>query len=163
MKIDDNITDYVYSLKITLNGKTFDLTDLAPGNKFWRFDSDLKNGKMYIVEGTISNVGIVWCSSRGLFIESSNETPYPFRSSEDYDYDCTVEIEDVFFNESDCIDAANKYIKENGGMENISIEKKVQPGREVWEMNLKKLDDKYGNIRTKSVTGNKSEVNLMML
>lgn len=163
MKIDDSITEYVSKLKITLNDKTFDLTDFAPGNKFWRFDSDIENGKMYIVEGTISEINIIWFGSRALLIEVDNETPYQAKSSEDYYYRCTVCLDDVFFNESDCIDSANEYIKEHSNGKKITIEKKVQPGREIWETDLKKWGDEYHKISTKSITGNKNDVNLMML
>lgn len=163
MKIDDNITNYVSDLKITLNNKTFDLTGFAPGNKFWRFDSDIEKGKMYIVEGTISEININWLSSRSVFIEVVNETPHQVKSSEDYDYNCSVCLDDIFFNESDCIDAVNEYIKNRCVGKKITIEKKVQPGREFWETTLKKLNDKYHKIPSKSITGNKNDVNLMML
>lgn len=163
MNIDDSITEYVSKLKITLNDKTFDLTDFAPGNKFWRFDSDIEKGKMYIVEGTISEITISWCSLRGLLIEVDNETPYQVKSSEDFCYRCVVGLDEVFFNESDCIDAANEYIKNYSGGKKITIEKKVQPGREFWETKLKELNDEYHKISTKSIAGNKNDVNLMML
>lgn len=164
MKIDDNITNYVSDLKITLNNKTFDLTGFAPGNKFWRFDSDIEKGKMYIVEGTISEININWFGySRGLFIEVVNETPREVESSEDYSYNCVVSLDDLFFDENDCMDAANEYIKEHSNGKKITIEKKVQPGREFWETNLKKLNDRYHKISSKTTTGNKNDVNLMML
>lgn len=161
MKIDDNITKYVSKLKIILDDKTFDLTDFAPGNKFWRFDSDIEKGKIYIVEGTISEINISWFSSRDIFIEVVNATPHQVRSSEDYGYNCAVCLDDIFFNESDCIDAANEYIKNHCDSKKITIEKKVQPGREFWEATLKKLNDRYPKIS--STTGNKNDVNLMML
>ena len=165
MKIDSKYSDYVNDFKVTLNNKTFDLTRFAPGNKYWRIDPCEDEGVVYIVECTISDVVMKWCGSgRGFLIEIENNFPNPCLELEsEFYYELAVSIDDVFFTEKECLDAAEEYIKMHSWAKKPNIVKKIQAQRDIWEKRLKKWNKEHPIDNGKAIIVDKDYEKMMML